>query len=872
MSESASAYFDQLPLHATYGFLRPAREIRARLERIGQRSEDPAASAGGSEEEAAGPAGHARETPQRRVWQPEGLTPDSDPQLEASLGSQLAVAGATPSFSLSAEAARGERLDSSAPRSVELPPIPGTGSRISESPGTREDPAQWRPGWGQARSSPGVQQELRNSLMTIGRLTQENEALREAMAAREGALLERQGALERRVADLEEDNAGLRKTVLELRSQVDSLLTENRVLAAQSLVSQGSPTRVGESFNGEAPAAQESSPASGSPPSKAEGDDGRGGERPATGPIEISPGEPSPTPSIRPAEPIVPPTPPSPSGSSPRHKVNVFGGLQNMSLSAVSATPVPNTAKASPAGRRERLDDSQWRSDLGPGSGHSGRADRTELSPPSEPSVSPGIYAEIQNAQAQILYVPGSPAMRPSRKAVSGTSGVSGVSGVIGENGAIGEARAVRAAYQRGHEASDRSGAWGGMSVVGGEAGSRKPRSGATHERREALDGEPGPRRDGDGFSRMHHTERADYTAYTNRVSGDQDGRGDTLPQEDFRGDPRDTLQETIQPGTAIGGPWGPRDVRGSRVERSGAFSTQGASVGASQGIRGEAPTKPPPDDSAEEAPYLLKRAPCGVAMDIAVDQPPGASNPDEVIARLQRRREEEMERRSVSRPKRSGVVSATPRTHASSGPGNEVDASGVSRVSDATHHSQANPTIAPAPAPAQRPRYWSARPSVKVSQFQTQAQFQPHPSRWDEIPGKAADPLHYYPPQTFDNSRTMAQVVRTVALPGTPNYEKRTEVLDQLAGVKGHVMLVFREEERKAYYACVVVTPEGDLRKVSGPPQMPDLLPQERIEFMFKYDSAARGFVKLNQTSLSMLVGGVTLKFKRAVRSAARR
>lgn len=128
-----------------------------------------------------------------------------------------------------------------------------------------------------------------------------------------------------------------------------------------------------------------------------------------------------------------------------------------------------------------------------------------------------------------------------------------------------------------------------------------------------------------------------------------------------------------------------------------------------------------------------------------------------------------------------------------------------------------------------------------------------------------SASTLAYVPSARFDNSAYIQKIIQNSLLPGSSNYERRVACLDKVASAKGHLLIVLRDAERKAYHSCVRVS-ERDARlvKVDGPQNMPEELPQSIIEHIFKFDSSSKAFVRVGQRSLSTLVSAVTLRVKR--------
>lgn len=88
---------------------------------------------------------------------------------------------------------------------------------------------------------------------------------------------------------------------------------------------------------------------------------------------------------------------------------------------------------------------------------------------------------------------------------------------------------------------------------------------------------------------------------------------------------------------------------------------------------------------------------------------------------------------------------------------------------------------------------------------------------------------------------------------------------MDNVSRERGHLLLVFRDTERKSYHSCVKVDElSGSLIKVDGPDNMPNELAQSIIESMLKYDSSSRSFLVVDQRQLSTLVVAITLKVRR--------
>lgn len=141
-----------------------------------------------------------------------------------------------------------------------------------------------------------------------------------------------------------------------------------------------------------------------------------------------------------------------------------------------------------------------------------------------------------------------------------------------------------------------------------------------------------------------------------------------------------------------------------------------------------------------------------------------------------------------------------------------------------------------------------SNRPTKSAAQQQQEAHF-----------------LEYLPPAKFDNSSFVQKLILHNLLPGTANYERRMLAMDNVSRERGHLLLVFRDTERKSYHSCVKVDElSGNLIKVDGPDNMPNELAQTIIESMLKYDSSSRSFLIVDQRQLSTLVVAITLKVRR--------
>lgn len=124
---------------------------------------------------------------------------------------------------------------------------------------------------------------------------------------------------------------------------------------------------------------------------------------------------------------------------------------------------------------------------------------------------------------------------------------------------------------------------------------------------------------------------------------------------------------------------------------------------------------------------------------------------------------------------------------------------------------------------------------------------------------------IEYLPPAKFDNSSFVQKLILHNLLPGTANYERRMLAMDNVSRERGHLLLVFRDTERKSYHSCVKVDElSGSLIKVDGPDNMPNELAQSIIESMLKYDSSSRSFLVVDQRQLSTLVVAITLKVRR--------
>lgn len=124
---------------------------------------------------------------------------------------------------------------------------------------------------------------------------------------------------------------------------------------------------------------------------------------------------------------------------------------------------------------------------------------------------------------------------------------------------------------------------------------------------------------------------------------------------------------------------------------------------------------------------------------------------------------------------------------------------------------------------------------------------------------------IEYLPPAKFDNSSFVQKLILHNLLPGTANYERRMLAMDNVSRERGHLLLVFRDTERKSYHSCVKVDElSGSLIKVDGPDNMPNELAQTIIESMLKYDSSSRSFLVVDQRQLSTLVVAITLKVRR--------